>query len=420
VDFGLAAATFESNPDDEAGMRWLCGSAAYMAPEIYRGAVPYSCAVDMWSAGVVLHLLLTGLTPFVGGEDDEATLREAARKGFNVSYDGPEWAGVSAPARELVAALLTPAPGARASAARALMHEWTGADGEGMGADSNSKKAAAKAAAPPAAGDAALAGTLAQLRRYAAAVQLPVVTFAKGAMISTSGERLGDSVYLIKKGTVEVLVPEGSSAAAVAAHRSGEEGEASDANGHGGDRRAKSRGSGGAPRFRLVATRSAGDLVGDMGVTIDDAGRASMVVAAAGTAPSASASASTLGGLTTSPSVASSLGYDSESSMHGGSALDGPPPEGTAVDEWAASVLSKRTTSQKRWAGRTRAASLRAATPVEAVRLARTQLAWVMDHDEVRGRARDASRAACARGCLLAFCDALSFRACCGGAHPQR
>jgi CRP-like cAMP-binding protein len=410
VDFGLAAASFEADEADEAGMRWLCGSAAYMAPEIYGGAVPYSCAVDMWSAGVVLHLLLTGLTPFAGGEDDEATLKAAAQRKFSVSYDGPEWAGVSAPARQLVGALLTVAPGARATAAGALMHEWTAAAGADADADNassaaagGSRKGGGKAsAASSAAPQPALAGTLAQLRRYAAAVQLPVVSFAAGEMLSASGERLGDSVFLIRKGTVEVLVPE--------ARSGGEEGanghtDSGNANGHGGagERRAKSRGSGSAPRFRLVATRSAGDLVGDMGVTIDDAGRASMVVG-----PASGPAFASSGNLATSVSVASSLGYDSESSTHGGGhgggggGGAGPPPEGTAVDEWASVMLEKR--YARRRAGHTRAATLRAATPVEAVRLARQQLAWAMDHDEVRP--------SCDALCAMRLCDALLCASC--------
>ena len=124
VDFGLAASSFEASPADENGMRWMCGSAAYMAPEVATRKVPYTCAVDMWSAGVVLHLLLTGLTPFPAGKDDEDTLRAAKEKRFAVRLDGPEWQNVSAAAKDLVTKLLTVKPEARINAARALMHPW--------------------------------------------------------------------------------------------------------------------------------------------------------------------------------------------------------------------------------------------------------------------------------------------------------
>ena len=124
VDFGLAASSFEASPADENGMRWMCGSAAYMAPEVATRKVPYTCAVDMWSAGVVLHLLLTGLTPFPAGKDDEDTLRAAKEKRFAVRLDGPEWQNVSMAAKDLVTKLLTVKPESRINAARALMHPW--------------------------------------------------------------------------------------------------------------------------------------------------------------------------------------------------------------------------------------------------------------------------------------------------------
>ena len=37
----------------------------FMAPEMCAGE-PYGKPVDMWSCGVMLHLLLSGMLPFVG------------------------------------------------------------------------------------------------------------------------------------------------------------------------------------------------------------------------------------------------------------------------------------------------------------------------------------------------------------------
>lgn len=37
----------------------------FMAPEMSLGE-PYGKPVDMWSCGVMLHLLLSGMLPFVG------------------------------------------------------------------------------------------------------------------------------------------------------------------------------------------------------------------------------------------------------------------------------------------------------------------------------------------------------------------
>jgi CRP-like cAMP-binding protein len=120
--------------------------------------------------------------------------------------------------------------------------------------------------------------------------------------------------------------------------------------------------SGDGTHYRLVATRGAGELVGDIGVVTDRDGRLSLTAA-----PSGGHS-----GLTPSASMASLS--DSETPK------PDEPPEGTPIDEWASIVLAKR--FGRRWAGRTRVATLRAVTAVEAVSLQRDTLRWVIEHDE--------------------------------------
>ena len=198
-DFGLASAHFESGQD---GMRWCCGSAAYMAPEVARRQVPYGCEVDLWSAGVVLHLLLTGLTPFApvtacdadasshGMQDDDAQLAGAEAAGWRVAMDGPEWATVSAAAKELCGHLLSLHPGDRPAASAALAHDWF----EPLLHPDKGKRRAAPL------------GSMVHLRRYAKALELPQAVFKKGQVLGTLGER-STSVFLVKEGTVEVLLP---------------------------------------------------------------------------------------------------------------------------------------------------------------------------------------------------------------------
>lgn len=41
------------------------GSPLYMAPEIVREE-PYDKSVDIWSVGVIAHILLSGCPPFYG------------------------------------------------------------------------------------------------------------------------------------------------------------------------------------------------------------------------------------------------------------------------------------------------------------------------------------------------------------------
>ena len=56
------------------------GTVAYMAPEVVSRA-EYGSAVDLWSLGVVLYILLAGYHPFDphGTADDKALLRKPLR-----------------------------------------------------------------------------------------------------------------------------------------------------------------------------------------------------------------------------------------------------------------------------------------------------------------------------------------------------
>lgn len=62
ADFGLSK--FFSG---ETVLSTMCGSPQYVAPEVLGvgdGLKEYSPAVDMWSVGVILFILLSGYSPF--------------------------------------------------------------------------------------------------------------------------------------------------------------------------------------------------------------------------------------------------------------------------------------------------------------------------------------------------------------------
>ncbi|KAJ1450098.1 kinase-like domain-containing protein [Pelagophyceae sp. CCMP2097] len=92
----------------------LCGSPYYMAPEVCARE-RYGPAVDVWSAGVVLYILLTGSPPW------ERPPQFGAPP--NIDVDG-ELAGVSKEGVDLLLKMLRPLPADRLSAAEALEHPW--------------------------------------------------------------------------------------------------------------------------------------------------------------------------------------------------------------------------------------------------------------------------------------------------------
>ena len=59
ADFGLARLVSSTDL-----MKTACGTPGYVAPEVLQNKGYDSGAVDMWSAGVILYILLCGFPPF--------------------------------------------------------------------------------------------------------------------------------------------------------------------------------------------------------------------------------------------------------------------------------------------------------------------------------------------------------------------
>jgi len=119
ADFGLSK--FFS---PETVLSTMCGSPQYVAPEVLGvgdGGKEYSPAVDMWSVGVILFILLSGYSPF--DDDNDAVLFEKIKKG-TYDADDPIWENISADAKDVVAKLLTVDSASRLSAEEALQHPW--------------------------------------------------------------------------------------------------------------------------------------------------------------------------------------------------------------------------------------------------------------------------------------------------------
>mmetsp|Transcript_63219 Transcript_63219/g.169033 ORF Transcript_63219/g.169033 Transcript_63219/m.169033 type:complete len:445 (-) Transcript_63219:87-1421(-) len=114
ADFGFACTV-----TGDKSASGLCGSPGYVAPEILTSTNGYGLAVDIWSMGVILYILLTGIPPFAAESDEESFRLTTAGK-----YDKSHLEEVSPSARELVAKMLTYNPLKRITAEAALEHGW--------------------------------------------------------------------------------------------------------------------------------------------------------------------------------------------------------------------------------------------------------------------------------------------------------
>ena len=94
-----------------------CGTPAYIAPEILSNEPYEGYPVDLWSSGVVLYAMLTGLLPFKAN-----CLRELHELIIKGQY--PEMVGVSEDVKNLVRGLLEVNPKKRLTADAVLEHPW--------------------------------------------------------------------------------------------------------------------------------------------------------------------------------------------------------------------------------------------------------------------------------------------------------
>lgn len=81
IDFGLSK-IFDKKDNK---MTTKVGTAYYVSPEVLQGNYDQSC--DIWSAGVILYIILTGDPPFNGANDNEI-YRKISQKKFTFPSPG--------------------------------------------------------------------------------------------------------------------------------------------------------------------------------------------------------------------------------------------------------------------------------------------------------------------------------------------
>jgi len=107
VDFGVAT--------EQTTSKTFCGSMSYLAPEVLRrrgsllGQGTYGKGVDMWSVGVICHVVLSLRPPF--DEEEEASMHKSICDVLR--FAGPEWARVSPAAKDFVSKCLEISEGKR-------------------------------------------------------------------------------------------------------------------------------------------------------------------------------------------------------------------------------------------------------------------------------------------------------------------
>lgn len=98
IDFGLS----KNFVTDTSVMSTKAGTPYYIAPEVLAGKYDQAC--DIWSSGVILYILLSGVPPFFGDTDPE--ILDMVKKG-EFSFDIEEFEGVTESAKDLIKKMIT-------------------------------------------------------------------------------------------------------------------------------------------------------------------------------------------------------------------------------------------------------------------------------------------------------------------------
>ena len=106
-------------------MKQKSGTPYYIAPEVLKREYDHKC--DIWSAGVILFILLCGYPPFNGANDTEI-MKNVLKGKFD--FKGENWEYNSAECKDLITKMLTYDPKKRVSAADCLAHSWIVAQGK--------------------------------------------------------------------------------------------------------------------------------------------------------------------------------------------------------------------------------------------------------------------------------------------------
>ena len=115
ADFGLACFCM---PDQKMTIR--CGSAGFVAPESLNKE-GYNCKADIFSLGIICHILLTGIPPFQRNTYQETLI---ANKNCVLNFEHEMWNNVSIEAKYFIKDVTLRDPDKRPSAVLAIENPW--------------------------------------------------------------------------------------------------------------------------------------------------------------------------------------------------------------------------------------------------------------------------------------------------------
>ena len=113
IDFGLSQMI-----SPEKNLKTKVGTAYYVAPEILKGDYTEKC--DIWSAGVILYILLSGDPPF-NRPSDSVIYNKISKMKF--SFPEKKWKDISKEAKDLIIHMMAP-ENERYTAKQVLEHPW--------------------------------------------------------------------------------------------------------------------------------------------------------------------------------------------------------------------------------------------------------------------------------------------------------
>ncbi|XP_050212666.1 CBL-interacting serine/threonine-protein kinase 14-like [Mercurialis annua] len=115
TDFGLSAVQDQVRPDGL--LHTLCGTPAYVAPEILAKKGYDGAKVDIWSCGIILYVLIAGYLPF-----NDTNLMGMYRKIYKGQFKCPKW--TSPELRRLMSRLLDTNPATRVTIDEIVNDSW--------------------------------------------------------------------------------------------------------------------------------------------------------------------------------------------------------------------------------------------------------------------------------------------------------